>query len=130
MLPDNEGIAVLFPPARSYLFAEKGAAFSRHKRRKPYLYSKAGFWYDLYRKKMPKAKFLMLEERLTYNELVNASALPSFYTKQAEAMHEPIHNVNRVNVPILDKEATVTYYLAYRAENLPSRYLLFAIVPP
>ena len=81
------------------------------------MYSKVGFWYDLCKEKMPKAKFLILEERLTYDELVNASALPTFYTSQAEALHISMRTDNRVNVPILDKEATVTYYLAFRSKN-------------
>lgn len=32
-------------------------------------------------------------------------------------IHDSMLYKNRVNVPILDKEATVTYYLTYRAEN-------------
>ena len=112
----TEALCFSLPPGHPFS-QRKGLHFSDMNGESLIMYSKVGFWYDLCREKMPKAKFLMLEERLTYDELVGAPALPSFYTRQAEMIHDSMLYKNRVNVPILDKEATVTYYLTYRAEN-------------
>lgn len=42
------------------------------------LYSNIGFWHDLHMQKTPKTKYLLQEERLTFNEIVKASTLPSY----------------------------------------------------
>lgn len=79
------------------------------------LYTKIGFWYEFCVQKMPHAKFLMQNERDVFLELVEASALPSFTTdvKIKCGQSRP----NRVNVLILDSEASVTYYLACKATD-------------
>ena len=79
------------------------------------LYTKIGFWYEFCVQKMPNAKFLMQNERDVFVELVEASALPSFTTdvKIKCGQSRP----NRVNVLILDSEASVTYYLACKAAD-------------
>lgn len=112
----TEALCFSLPPGHPFS-QRKGLYFADMNGESLIMYSKVGFWHDLCKEKMPKARFLMLEERLTYDELVAASALPSFYTRQADLIHDPHLYKNRVNVPILDKEATVTYYLTYRAEN-------------
>ena len=74
------------------------------------LYSKIGFWYDLCMEKIPQAKFILQHERNAFNELVDVSTLPSFSTDYfIKRGYAP---KNRINVPILDDEADVTYYCA------------------
>lgn len=75
------------------------------------LYSEIGFWHDIHKNKMPNSRFLLQNERFAFNELVNSSVLPSF-TSDIVMRHPEQHQISsdRVNIPILDEEAHVTYY--------------------
>ena len=70
------------------------------------LRNRLGFWRDVTDQKMPDTRFLEQED-IAFNELVKSSALPSFTTDVA--FHREGNPVNRVNIPILDEEANVTY---------------------
>ena len=75
------------------------------------LRNRLGFWRDVTDQKMPDTRFLEQED-IAFNELVKLSALPSFTTDVA--FHREGNPVNRVNIPILDEEANVTYYCLYK----------------
>ena len=75
------------------------------------LRNRLGFWRDVTEQKMPDTRFLEQED-VAFNELVKSSALPSFTTDVA--FHREGNPVNRVNIPILDEEANVTYYCLYK----------------
>ena len=75
------------------------------------LRTQLGFWDTLCREKMPASKFLVQTDTSVFNELVKASSLPCFttdYTSQQGCFPE------RVNIPLSDAEAHVTFYLASR----------------
>jgi hypothetical protein len=82
------------------------------------LFSEIGFWHDMPVKKMPHSRFLLQNERFAFNELVSSSILPSF-TSDLVQRHPEQHagSTHRVSVPILDKEAHVTYYCCYLPKN-------------
>ncbi len=73
-----------------------------------------GFW-SFVREKMPHSRFLTQSDRFSFNELVQASSLPSFVTDLSEQYR--ITPPGRVNIPISDQEATVTYYLICKKER-------------
>ena len=75
------------------------------------LRNRLGLWRDVTDQKMPDTRFLEQED-IAFNELVKSSALPSFTTDVA--FHREGNPVNRVNIPILDEEANVTYYCLYK----------------
>lgn len=79
------------------------------------LYSNIGFWHDLHMEKTPKTKYLLQEERLTFNEIVKASTLPS-YTSNLSIKREGKMS-DRVILPINEEEAHVTYYVVMLKEN-------------
>lgn len=87
------------------------------------LMSDIGFW-SFVKNKMPDSRFLTQTDRFSFNELIQASSLPSFVTNLTEK-HRKV-NTNRVNIPISDKEATVTYYLVCKAERKKDFKMLFA----
>ena len=66
-----------------------------------------GFWRELTDRKMPDTRFLEQED-VAFEELVRSSALPSFATDVV--LRRAGNPTNRVNIPILDEEANVTYY--------------------
>ena len=75
------------------------------------LRNRLGFWRELTLRKMPDTRFLEQED-MAFDELVRSSALPIFTTDVALAREGT--PLNRVNIPILDEEANVTYYCLYK----------------
>lgn len=74
------------------------------------LRTELGFWDTLCREKMPASKFLVQPDEAVFRELVEASALPCFTTDYGDLQSYP----KRVNIPLSDAEAHVTFYLAKR----------------
>ena len=73
-----------------------------------------GFW-SFVLDKMPDSRFLKQNDRYSFNELVQASSLPSFVTDLSEKYR--ITPPGRIYVPISDENATVTYYLVCKQEK-------------
>lgn len=71
------------------------------------LRTELGFWDTLCREKMPSSKFLVQPDETVFEELVKASSLPCFTTDYGNLKDYP----NRVNIPLADMEAHVTFYL-------------------
>lgn len=71
------------------------------------LRNRLGFWRELTVRKMPDTRFLEQED-VAFDELVKFSPLPSFATDLW--LNREGNHVNRVNIPILDEEANVSYY--------------------
>ena len=72
-----------------------------------------GFWDTLCRERMPASKFLVQPDSAVFDELVKASSLPCFTTDYAGLGGYS----GRVNLPISDPEAHVTFYIAKRGEG-------------
>lgn len=73
-----------------------------------------GFWKRV-EQKMPDTHFLVQNEAYAFDQLVKASALPTFTTDRA--LNREGHMPNRVEIPILDEEANVSYYLIYLTKS-------------
>ena len=78
------------------------------------LRTELGFWDTLCREQMPASKFLVQTDTSVFDELVRASSLPCFTTDygQLQGGHP-----ERVNIPLSDDAAHVTFYLAERARR-------------
>ena len=74
------------------------------------LRTELGFWDTLCREKMPASKFLVQTDVAVFNELVRASSLPCFTTDYGQRHH--VIYPDRVNIPLTDPEAHVTFFLA------------------
>lgn len=74
------------------------------------LRTELGFWDTLCRTRMPASKFLVQPDAAVFQELVLASALPCFTTDYG---HFPEY-LNRVNIPLADEQAHVTFYMLRR----------------
>ena len=84
-----------------------------------------GFW-SFVMDKMPDSRFLTQSDRFSFNELVQASTLPSFITDLSEK-----HRVTppgRIYVSISDAEATVSYYLVCKKERKNEFEELFRLI--
>jgi DNA-binding transcriptional LysR family regulator len=87
------------------------------------LYSEIGFWEDIVRRKMPDSRFLMQNERYSFDELITNSVLPCF-SSSLVAENQP-HIKSRVYIPITDPEVNVTYYLVCRSSAKKEYSMVF-----
>lgn len=111
----REKLFLAMPP--NHKFAEKnGVYLSELNGEKILLYSKIGFWYELCKEKAPNAKFLVQNDRETFQELVDATSLLSFATDVVIA--SGYTRKDCIYKPILDNEATVTYYCACKLNKM------------
>ena len=78
------------------------------------LYSELGVWQRLHDEKMQDIHFIVQTQRDAFTDLINASVLPNFTTNLTQ-MHSAV--LDRVDVPILDPEATIRFYLCVRKEK-------------
>ena len=115
---------LMFALPKGHKFARrKSVSFAEMNGENMLLMPNIGFW-DFVKDKMPDSRFLTQSDRFSFNELVQASSLPSFITDLAEKYTEVASG--RVNVAISDREASVTYYLACKKENRKLFQPLFA----
>ncbi|HEM3488812.1 TPA: LysR family transcriptional regulator [Streptococcus suis] len=78
------------------------------------LRSDLGIWQPLV-DSLTETKFIVQKDWDTFEELVSASALPSFSTNITQLSSE--NDSQRVHVPISDKEATKTFYISVLKKN-------------
>lgn len=72
------------------------------------------------------SRFLTQSDRFSFNELVQASSLPSFITDLSEKYR--VTPPGRIYVPISDTEATVSYYLVCKKEKAKEFDELFRLL--
>lgn len=117
----------MFALPRGHRYARrKSLSFAEMNGENMLLMPDIGFWDFVCTEKMPDSRFLMQSDRFSFNELVQASSLPSFTSDLAEKYTEVPHS--RINIPISDEESTVTYYLVCKAVNKKAFLSLFAAV--
>lgn len=93
----------------------------------PFLqYSQVGFWFDLVTQKIPNPHLLMQDNRDTFLEIANNSALPTFFTNYFS--HDK-RSLTRKIIPIQDPEAEVTYYLVCKTQDRQRFKALFNHLP-
>lgn len=88
------------------------------------LFSDIGFWADIVKEKMPDSRFLVQNERYSFEELILNSVLPCFTTDMVMGDNQYLEK--RISVPIIDNEVNVTYYLVCKKERKNYFYSLFS----
>ena len=109
----TESLMFALPKGHKYA-RRKSLSFAEMNGENMLLMPDIGFW-SFVLDKMPDSRFLTQSDRFSFNELVQASSLPSFVTDLSEKFRET--PPGRIYVPISDIEATVTYYLICKTEN-------------
>lgn len=119
--------SLMFSLPKGHRYARrKSLSFSEMNGENMLLMPDIGFWDFVRTDKMPDSRFLTQSDRFSFNELVQASSLPSFTSDLAEKYTEVPHN--RANIPISDEESTVTYYLVCKSVKKKAFLPLFATV--
>lgn len=119
----KESLMFALPKGHRYS-RRKSLSFAEMNGENILLLSDIGFWNFVQTEKMPDSRFLVQSDRFDLNELVQASSLVSFTSDLAEKYIEVASG--RINVPISDEEAAVTYYLVCKAENKKEFMPLFS----
>lgn len=119
----KESLMFALPKGHRYV-RRKSLSFAEMNGENMLLMPDIGFWDFVQTEKMPDSRFLTQSDRFSFNELVQASSLPSFNSNLAEKYSDV--STNRVNVPIYDPEATVTYYLICKSERRKDYQPLFS----
>ena len=104
----KEQLFVCVPPEHE-LASHSSLTFSEINGFNFLLRTELGFWDTLCREKMPASKFLVQTDEDAFEELVRASSLPCFSTDYGHN-HNPGYS-SRVNIPLTDPEAHVTFYI-------------------
>lgn len=84
------------------------------------LYSELGIWQQLCDERLQNVHFIVQTQREAFADLITASVLPSFTTNLTRRHHlqnEKTDGLDRVNVPIADPEATITFYLCVKERS-------------
>lgn len=109
----TEQLFVSLPPAHP-LAKKKGLYLSDLSGQTMLLYSELGVWQRLHDEKMQDIHFIVQTQREALADLISASVLPNFTTNLTQQHSEVL---DRVDVPILDPEATITFYLCVRKDK-------------
>ena len=132
--PDDESLVsiesgsetLFFALPSSHHFADRHGLYMKEMNgENMLLYADIGFWRSLPEQKMPQSYFLVQNERFDFEELINSSVLPCFMSDVS--MQNDGKPTDRVIIPILDPEASVTYYTVCLKSTLPKVRKLFLI---
>ena len=117
----EETLFITVPPTHPLATKKEGIFLSDLAGETMLLFTEIGLWENLVNTKMTNINFIRQTERIAFQELIKASALPSF-TTNLDADPSGILS-NRIILPILDKEATIPFYCNVKKKN--KKYLIF-----
>ena len=107
----RESLMFALPKGHRYA-RRKSLSFAEMNGENMILMNNLGFWNYVHAETMPASRFLIQSDRFSFNELVRSSSLPSFTTDLAKKYLETADLRDlRIEVPVSDPEASVTYYL-------------------
>lgn len=111
----HESLSISVPPAHPLAAFDK-VSFADLDDVPMLQYSKVGFWYELTTQKIPHPHLLLQEDRQTFNEIADSSALPTFFSDYFNSYEQRDVSARKI-IPLTDPEASVTYYLVCKKEN-------------
>ena len=111
----TEQLFISLPPAHP-LAKKKGLYLADLAGQTMLLYSELGVWQKLSDEKMQDIHFIVQTQREAFADLISASVLPSFTTNLTQ-QHSAV--LDRVDIPILDEEATIRFYLCTKDRYRP-----------
>lgn len=105
----TESLLISLPPSHQ-LANREGIHISELEGQTMLLFSELGVWQRLCDEKMQGVRFIVQSEMGAFTDLINLSVLPNFDSSLSDGRVEP--PLNRVRVPLLDPEATMTFYIS------------------
>lgn len=111
----SEQLLLTIPPAHPLANRKGGIHLDDLAGETMLLIKDIGIWRDLVNTKMAQTNFIVQEQGDTFSALIQASALPAFATTLT--LKQGSVRANRAIIPILDPEATITFYCSVQAKN-------------
>ncbi len=109
----SESLYITIPKTHFLAGIKDGVHFSEIDGQSFLVSNNLGIWDQIVTKNLPKSKmFTQLKSNL--EELINSSTIPNFSTNTTIPLRS---RINRVNIPILDDDATVKFYIVYKKQN-------------
>ena len=119
----TERLYISLPPAHP-LAKKEGIYLSEMAGQTMLLYADLGIWNRLREEKMRDIRFIVQSDREAFSDLISASVLPNFTSSLLKDWGAP--PIDRVNIPIMDPEASITFWLSAARKN---KKLLDSIPP-
>lgn len=111
----TEQLYLTVPPAHPLANRHSGIYLEELAGETMLLYKEIGVWSSLIETKMAQTKFILQDQEEAFASLVQASALPAFATNLT--LDNGDRRQNRAILPILDPEATITFYCCVHQSN-------------
>ena len=111
----SEQLFLTIPPAHPLANRKDGIYLDDLAGETMLLIKDIGIWRDLVNTRMAQTNFIIQEQEETFSALIQASALPAFATNLT--LKQGRIRANRTILPILDPEATITFYCSVQAKN-------------
>lgn len=111
----TEQLYLTVPPAHPLASRHDGIYLEELAGETMLLYKEIGVWSNLIETKMSQTKFIIQDQDEAFVSLIQASALPAFATNLT--LDNGDRRQNRTIIPILDPEATITFYCCVQKSN-------------
>lgn len=111
----SEQLLLTIPPAHPLANRKDGIYLDDLAGETMLLIKDIGIWRDLVNAKMTQTNFIVQEQGEAFSALIQASALPAFATTLT--LKQGNIRANRTIIPILDPEATITFYCSVQTKN-------------
>lgn len=108
-----ENLYITIPKAHFLAGLKRGVTFSEIDGQSFLVSNNLGIWDEIIAKNLPKSKFFPQAMDNLY-EIINASTIPNFSTNITIPLRTELE---RISLPILDRDATVNFYISYKKED-------------
>lgn len=109
----TENLHISIPKSNPLSEKQSGVYFSDIDGQPFLVANNLAIWDEIKAKNLPNSKFIKQSMNDLYN-VVSASTIPSFSTNVTIPIRS---DFDRVNIPILDEEASVTFYAVFLKQN-------------
>ena len=108
-----ENLYITIPKTHFLAGLKRGVTFSEIDGQSFLVSNNLGIWDEIIAKNLPKSKFFPQAMDNLY-EIINASTIPNFSTNITIPLRTELE---RISLPILDRDATVNFYISYKKED-------------
>ena len=109
----TENLYITIPKAHFLAGLKRGVTFSEIDGQSFLVSNNLEIWDEIIAKNLPKSKFFPQAMDNLY-EIINASTIPNFSTNITIPLRTELE---RISLPILDRDATVNFYISYKKED-------------
>ena len=108
-----ENLYITIPKAHFLAGRKRGVTFSEIDGQSFLVSNNLGIWDEIIAKNLPKSKLFPQAMDNLY-EIINTSTIPNFSTNITIPLRTELE---RISLPILDRDATVNFYISYKKED-------------